>query len=305
MKPTVSVVMATHNYARYLPAAVESVLQQTLADWELIVIDDGSTDNTASVIKPYLDDSRIRYVRINQLGQTRAKNLGARLANADRIAFLDADDVWLPQKLAKQMAVLDQSPSVGVVFTRRCLIDDAGNERPASDPQPPRGRVLPEIFLRNFVCFSSVLVRRELLERVGGFDPEWDLSIDYDLWLRIAPLAEFDYVDEVLVRYRTGHGNLSRKLADRVAIATAIMNRTVGRCPLPDGVVAEGYASTFRSMGYVLRGTEPIESIRWYLRAIRWPSGRLLSCKGLIASILISLLRRPALSTPENLRANR
>jgi glycosyltransferase involved in cell wall biosynthesis len=301
MTPTVSVVMAAKDYARFLPVAVESVFAQTVPDWELLVIDDGSTDETPEAVKPFLTDRRVRYVRSDRLGQSRAKNLGVGLSRGKFIAFLDADDLWKPTKLEKQLALLLANPDTGVVFCLRELIDESGNLLPRSERRglpPPAGRVLAEIFVRNFVCFSSVAVRREVFDRVGGFDPRLDLAIDYDLWLRAARHYGFDYVPEELVLYRTGHGNLSKKLADRIATAFSIMHRR--RAGVPAAAVAEGYASTARSMGWLLRGAEPWAAAKWYLRALRYPSGRLESLKGL--TWLLRGKRVPV--SPENSSAN-
>jgi glycosyltransferase involved in cell wall biosynthesis len=299
MTPTVSVVMAAKNYARFLPAAVESVFAQTVSDWELIIIDDGSTDETPAAIKPFLADRRVRYVRSDRLGQSRAKNLGVGLSRSEVVAFLDADDLWKPTKLEKQLVLLRAKPDAGVVFCLRELIDESGDllPRPAV-LAPPSGRVLADIFVRNFVCFSAVAVRRDVFDHVGGFDPQLDLSIDYDLWLRVARHYGFDYVPEELVLYRTGHGNLSQKLADRIATVFSIMH--LRRAGVPAGAVAEGYASTARGMGWLLRGVEPWAAAGWYLRALLYPSGRLESLKG-----LAWLLRRKRVPvTPENASEN-
>ena len=110
MTPRVSVVMAAKNYARFLPAAVESVLAQTFADWELLIIDDGSTDDTPEAVRPFLADPRVRYFRSDRLGQPRAKNLGIGLSRGEFVAFLDADDAWLPTKLEKQLALFARRP---------------------------------------------------------------------------------------------------------------------------------------------------------------------------------------------------
>jgi glycosyltransferase involved in cell wall biosynthesis len=306
--PVVSVVMAAKNYARFLPAAVESVLAQTVADWELVVIDDGSTDATPAAVRPYLSDQRIRYFRSDRLGQPRAKNLGAGLARSDVIAYLDADDAWRPTKLEKQLALLNSRPEVGVCFSRRLLIDEAGTPRPATDPTPPRGRVTEPLFVRNFVCFSSAVVRRAVLDRVGGFDPRWDLAIDYDLWLRAARHTEFDYVDEELVLYRTGHGNLSQKLSDRVATVVSIMTRHAGRLGLAAEVsppaVAEGFASTCRTLGYVLRPSEPRAAAGWYWKALMRPGRRLLAAKGLAACGVTWVSGKRATGSAENATVN-
>ncbi|HJZ58926.1 MAG TPA: glycosyltransferase [Gemmataceae bacterium] len=310
MIPFVSVVMAAKDYARFLPQAVESVRAQTFGDWELLVIDDGSSDHTPQAVQPFLADRRIRYVRSDRLGQPRAKNLGIGISRGEFVAFLDADDAWQPTKLQKQLAVLHERPEVGVVFCRRSLIDEAGNHLPAKPTSPPpRGRVLSEMFVQNFVCFSSVMVRREVFAHVGRFDPQWDLAIDYDLWLRVAKHHAFDFVDEELVLYRTGHGNLSKKLADRVATALSIMHRAETRYRIGEtvssNVIAEGNASTCRTIGYVMRCAEPHTAAKWYTRALRWRSGWWHSAKGLVASLLGLFRRRRSVGSAENASANR
>jgi glycosyltransferase involved in cell wall biosynthesis len=302
--PLVSVVMAAKNYARFLPEAVGSVAAQTFADWELLVVDDGSADDTPAAVRPFLADPRVRYVRSDRLGQSRAKNLGVRLGRGALVAFLDADDAWEPTKLAKQLAVFDADPAVGVVFCRRTLMDEAGDPLPPpAVPPPPRGRVLDEMFVQNFVCFSSAVVRREVLSQVGAFDPHLELAVDYDLWLRVAKHHAFDFVGEALVRYRTGHGNLSKRLLDRVDTALSIMRRH-GAGVRP-GAVAEARSSTCRTLGYVLRGAEPAAAAGWYLRALRWPGGRVAAAKGLAAAAVRLATGRRTPGAAANAAANR
>jgi len=309
-RPAVSVVMAAKNYARFLPAAVESVVAQTFHDWELVVVDDGSSDDTPDAIRPYLADRRVRYVRSDRLGQSRAKNLGVGLSRGEYVAFLDADDAWRPTKLERQLALFRDRPEVGVVFCRRSLIDANGRPLPSPpSPPPPRGRVPDRMFVQNFVCFSSVVVRRGVFDHVGRFDPQWDLAIDYDLWLRVAKYHDFDFIDDALVLYRTGHGNLSQKLADRVATALSIMHRAETRYGIgdvvPNGVIAAGYASTCRTIGYVMRASEPITAARWCWKALGWASGRTASAKGLVASLLAMASGKRATGSAENAAANR
>lgn len=301
MTPTVSVVMAAKNYAKFLPVAVESVIVQTFADWELVIVDDGSTDATPAAVKPYLADRRVRYVRSDKLGQSRAKNLGIHLSRGEAIAFLDADDSWKPTKLEKQLALLRDD--VGVVFCGRELIDESGAllaKQPAANP--PTGRVADAIFVQNFVCFSSAMVRRQVFDRVGSFDPLLDLAIDYDLWQRVARHYSFNYVPEPLVQYRTGHGNLSQKLSDRVATAFSIKHRYRSR--VSDRAVAEAYASTALTMGWVLRGAEPRTALGWYLRALPWPHRRWDTLKGIVASTLNIVRRRKDSTSAENRGVN-
>lgn len=188
-------------------------------------------------------------------------------------------------------------------------MNEAGVIAPSKpSPNPPRGHVLPRMFTQNFVCFSSCVVRRVVFSHVGRFDPQWDLAIDYDLWLRVARHHAFDFVDEELVLYRTGHGNLSKKLSDRVATAMSIMDCAVSRYGLDDvprEVIAEGYASTCRTMGYVMRPSEPATAAKWYLQALRWPSERMTTVKGLVATGLKWMSRNREAASSENASENR
>ena len=308
--PSVSVVMAAKNYAQFLPAAVESVLAQTVADWELVIVDDGSSDDTPRAVRRYLHDSRVRCVRSDRLGQPRAKNLGVRLTTAPLIAFLDADDAWHPDKLARQLPLF-RDPRVGVAYCHRTLIDEAGTPYPAQPAQSlPAGPTLPAIFARNFVCFSSAVVRREAFELAGGFDPDLDLAIDYDLWLRVAAHAEFAGIADKLVLYRTGHANLSKRLADRVLTADSIMTRALERRDLgerlPKSLVGEGYASTYRALAHTLSRGEPWAALTWYARAASRPgSRRLAALKGMAGCFARGLLGKRAAVTGENAAANR
>ena len=308
MTPAVSVVMAAKNYARFLPEAVQSVLAQTFTDWELLIIDDGSTDHTPVAVRPFLADRRVRYFRSDTLGQPRAKNLGIGLSRGAFVAFLDADDAWESTKLEKQFAIFTAKPDVGVVFCKRSFMDEESSLLPAKLPSGfPRGHTFPQMFTQNFICFSSVVVKRDVFSHVGRFDPLWDLAIDYDLWLRVTKFHQVDFVDEELVRYRTGHGNLSKKLRDRVDTAMSIMHRAETRygaaADIPPEVIADGYASTCQTIGYTMRASEPVAALKWYLRALAWHARRVISLKGLVASTL-ALRKTRVKGSAENASSN-
>lgn len=272
MPPAVSVVIASRNYGRYLAGAIQSVLGQTWYDLEVVVIDDGSTDDTPAVVQSFQADPRVHYHRTDGLGQSRAKNLGIQLAQAPLIAFLDGDDEWLPSKLERQLPLF-HSLDVGVVYARRTCMNEAGQEVPTPTVKLVRGQLYDELLCANPICFSSVIVRREVFEAIGLFDPNLPLAIDYDLWLRVARHFEFDYVEEPLVRYRTGHANLSSRIAERITAVLSILRRSlVGRSNMEDArpvAVAEAWGSTHRTMGFVLRTTRPLTAAGWYLRAGR------------------------------------
>jgi glycosyltransferase involved in cell wall biosynthesis len=289
MPPAVSVVIASRNYGRYLAGAIQSVLRQTWHDLEVVVIDDGSTDDTPAVVQPFRADPRVHYHRTDGLGQSRAKNLGIQLSQAPLIAFLDGDDEWLPNKLEQQLPLFHQL-DVGVVYARRTCMNEAGQELPTPTVKLVRGQLYDELLRANPICFSSVIVRRGVFEAVGLFDPNLPLAIDYDLWLRVARHFEFDYVDEPLVRYRTGHANLSSRIVERITVVLSILRRSlIGRrneVNTEPAAVAEAWGSTCRTMGYVLRARKPLSAAGWYLRAGRFDGHLWKSFKSAVRCLL-------------------
>jgi glycosyltransferase involved in cell wall biosynthesis len=225
MKAAVSIVIAAYNYGRYLGAALASVRAQTFPDWEALVVDDGSTDDTPAVAAAFLHDPRFRYVRVAHRGQPGAKNFGIRHTAAPLVAFLDADDIWLPRKLERQVARFESDRSLGLVFSARRIIDGDGFELEHVEPRLHRGDVLEPLLGRNFICFSSTVLPRRVLDEVGLFDEQLPLAIDYDLWLRVARRYRFDFVDEPLLKYRMGHASLSSRRAERIAAVGGILER--------------------------------------------------------------------------------
>jgi len=284
----ISIVVASRNYGRYIGEALDSVQRQTFTDFDLAIIDDGSSDDTASIVQSYLRDPRIRYYPSNRLGQSRAKNLGIGLTSAAYIAYLDADDAWFPEKLDRQFRLMEASPKVGVSYCRRRLIGPDGDYLPTTQQPLHRGPILDRVMVQNSICFSSVMIRREVLEHVGGFDPQLELGIDFELWLRVGMHYEFDYINEPLVKYRTGHGNLSTRLCDRMVSAMSVKRRFLYRRGganrlAPDQVTAS-WASTYRTMGYLQRSMNVLAACKWYGRAM-WTDGQWgRSCRSMLAS---------------------
>lgn len=271
MNSDVSVIIAAKNYGHYLPLAIESALQQSLPALEIIVLDDGSTDDTPQIIKNYCGShSLIKGVRLDGLGLSRARNIGIELSKGRFVALLDADDLWEPEKLHKQMPLFENS-EVGVVYSRRTLIDPQGVSMPPENAVMFRGNLFNTFVRTNPVCSSSVVIRREVLDHVGIFDPKVPMAVDYDLWLRVSPFYQFDYVDEPLVKYRTGHANMSSRLSDRVEVIIHLLEKTLNRKDLPvkpdPEAVAEGWGSTCRSMAYAIRRRNRIAAAKWYLKA--------------------------------------
>jgi glycosyltransferase involved in cell wall biosynthesis len=276
MTPAVSVAIATYNYARFLPAAIESVLGQTMGDLEIIVIDDGSTDDTPVAMERYRKEPRVRYERIAHVGVAAAKNAAIRRARAPVVALLDADDVWLSDKLERQMPLMDAAEKPAVVYSRRLEIDENGNLLKYRQPVLHRGRVLAAMFRENFVCYSSALVRREVFDHAGYFDEGLPLAVDYDFWLRVALCYSFDYVDEPLVKYRRGHGSLSSRDAERTCLALEIMDRFLergGREALSPAVIRRARAETYCTLVLALRDESRLSALGYNLKALALAPG--------------------------------
>jgi len=197
----VSVIIPNYNYGRYLPAAIESVLGQSHPHREILVVDDGSTDESLEVLRRYGD--RIRWFQQSRQGVSAARNRGIHESHGAFVAFLDSDDLWYREKLARQLVAFDR-PSVGMVYCGRQLIDGEGQWLQTQQPRH-NGWLLKEIALLRWAQApggSTALVRRACFDRIGLFDPALSTSADWDLWRRLACAYEIQVVPEPLVSYR-------------------------------------------------------------------------------------------------------
>ncbi len=202
----ISVIIPTFNRFPFLCRAVDSVLNQTHGDVEIIVVDDGSTDDTPTLFPSQFPE--IQYVKVEHSGLPAvARNTGIRLAKGEFIAFLDSDDQWLPEKLSQQVTVFQRQPTVGLVCSNAFVVRQ--HEKKPSQPylrndQGHSGQVLSELLEDNFIVTSTAMVRRAALERVGLFCEDRTLQAveDYDLWLRMAAQSEIAYLGALLAVYR-------------------------------------------------------------------------------------------------------
>lgn len=206
----ISVIIPTYNYARYLPRAIDSVLSQTYKDYEIVVVDDGSTDNTKEVLGPYMD--KIRYIYQSNTGISGARNRAIKESQGKYIAFLDADDSWVPEKLTIQMDVFEKNPSVGLVYSKVTLFREDGTiveVYPTRDP----GKNAQELAERlGYLPTSTIMASKSLVEQVGSFDENLPTSEDLDLWVRIARAARIYEVAGPVLAYHYNHGgNISSK----------------------------------------------------------------------------------------------
>lgn len=212
--PAVTVIIPTYNSARFLLGAIQSVQQQSVSDWELIIVDDGSTDGTGEQIAQQVHDSRVRVIRQPNHGDAAARNTGILASQSPWLAFLDADDLWKPDKLQRQLLVMSAHPEVSVVY---CGIEvetlsPAGDSISRSTVEPPEileNSLYEELLIRNVITgsHSSVMIRREVFELAGLFDERFRIS-DIDLWIRLALKHSFFGILEPLVVIRK-HGENS------------------------------------------------------------------------------------------------
>lgn len=220
----ISVIIPAYQSANTIADAIHSVLNQSFQDFEIIVIDDGSTDMIEEVLIPFKD--KIKFLRQKNLGVAVARNHGIKNSSGEIIAFLDADDIWFPDKLALQMALFNKNPNLGVVFGNVYFWSlGKFHGKTYFDFFPPhRGQILLPLFANDFIPLLSILVRRKTLEQVGLFDENVRYVEDYELLLRIALDWDFDYIEKPLGAYRISSQQVSKNFTQ---VATFLLNMKI------------------------------------------------------------------------------
>ena len=211
----VSVIIPTYNCAVRLRGAIDSVLNQSYQDFEIVVVDDGSTDNTKETVKSISRQypNKINYVYQENAGPAAARNRGLQIANGEYIAFLDADDIWLPLKIERQVALLERLPETGFVYCNCHFVDSEGREIPdyVRKVTLHRGDVLLDLFLDFFIITSGLIFRNGCLKTVGLFDEALHVGEDYDFILRLAKHYKAEVVEEKLWNRVVRPDSLSRQ----------------------------------------------------------------------------------------------
>jgi glycosyltransferase involved in cell wall biosynthesis len=225
-RPAVTVIIPTFNRAAIVGRAIRSVLAQTCQDWELIVVDDGSTDGTEQGVRSF-SDHRIKYIRHERnRGGAAARNTGIRCARGEYVAFLDSDDEWLPEKLEKELEVFrDSDPEVGLVYSGQIVLDERGRVLKVGMPRKS-GWVHGALLESNFIgSCSRVTVKKQVLDRVAGFDETFLNGEDSDLWLRVAKVWKIACVPYCLVRRYLLSDRLTASLWDICAGRERILQK--------------------------------------------------------------------------------
>jgi GT2 family glycosyltransferase len=252
--PTVSVVIPTYNSAAFLRGAIQSVLSQTYSDFEVIVVDDGSTDNTESVAHSFGD--RVSYVKQENKGAGAARNHGIKRSQGKYVAFLDSDDLWLPGKLTEQIPLLDRESKIGLVYSDWAVVPEQGEAEPSYLRNRPAasGHVFDELIQCGFILTSGTVVRRSCLDDVGYFDETLSIAQDYDLWLRICYRWKVALVNKPLVIKRNRGGNLSSNLpktgAERILLFEKVLQKFSDIAPRSRCLVRRQLALNYWDMGY-------------------------------------------------------
>lgn len=207
--PKISVIMPAYNAERYIREAIDSILRQTWSDFELIIIDDGSTDSTAAIIAEYTDN-RIRFCpNAQNMGVAATLNRGLELACGAYIARMNADDISLPERFAKQAAYLDAHPDVtvcGTAIELFCEGSVTGTRFPAAGPE----KLKEDLFFSCGIAHPSVMMRRAAILELGGYDPAFNGMEDYELWCRVAEKGKITVLPEILLRYRIHSGQVTQ-----------------------------------------------------------------------------------------------
>lgn len=210
--PKVAVIIPCYNGARYLEQTLQSALEQSLNDKQILAVDDGSCDETLTILERF--SPRVKVLQQSHQGTQAARNLAIRCSDSEYVALLDQDDLWLSTKLTTQVKILEDHPEVGLCYTNVQTIDERG--APLDKPQPPFATLAhgESAFLRllegNFITASSVVLRRAILEKVGLFSSDYPYAGDWHLWLRVATFSSIDGCPEVLTLYRWHSANASR-----------------------------------------------------------------------------------------------
>ncbi|GAK58176.1 glycosyl transferase family protein [Candidatus Vecturithrix granuli] len=206
----VSVIIPTYNRAAWLKEAIDSVLSQSAQAIELIIVDDGSTDQTHELVAGYGD--QIHYLYQDNQGVSSARNLGIRSSHGQYTALLDSDDLWLPDKLARQIAIMEQQPDLQLCHTEEIWIRRGVRVNPKKKHQKYGGYIFPYCLPLCVISPSSVMIRRSLFDNVGYFDETLPACEDYDLWLRITKTYPVHFIETPLIMKRGGHEDqLSQK----------------------------------------------------------------------------------------------
>ena len=297
--PRVTVVIPTYNAAAYLTDTLESVCGQTYTDFELLIVDDGSNDTTLALARQFESRLSLRIIEQQNSGPAAARNNGVRAARGELVAFIDSDDLMLPQRLAAQVAMFEADPALGLVHTDLMTFDERGviHATRRAFSNPCGGQVLGQLLIDNFITTSTVMAPRARLIEAGLFDEARRISEDFDLWLRMAERWSVGYVEQPMVKYRRRPGSLSE---DKLRTGLAALEVVESFWNSHAAYARENAGLRRRSLAHHLQvaGSAAIvqgrsaTGLHCLMRALRFAPGELSIWKWLLKALLAPL--RPA-----------
>lgn len=292
--PRVSIVVPAYNSQAYISQALQSIRGQTFTDWEILVIDDGSTDLTLQTAKA--SNVPFRYFSQAHRGPGAARNMGIKESLGEWVAFLDADDVWLPTKLADQFQAVDQCSGVGAVYCDAYLKEnDKVLERKSDQVQLPSGDIALQVLLDpRIICTSTLLFRKALWSKVGMFDESSPISEDWEWFVRLACHTPIIDVSEPLVNYRLHAGNTHRNLDLNLPHARRMLKKAIFsfesiKGKLPAELRRRLWHTFFQTYGIAyLFAWRPAKALPFFVRAMLCSPTNLRNYGYISASVLPS-----------------
>jgi glycosyltransferase involved in cell wall biosynthesis len=277
MKPLVSILMPVYNCAEYIEAAIQSCLSQTYENFEIIIIDDGSTDETSSIIHSFSGHDNFMALRQTNAGRGAACNKGIKTAKGSLISFCDADDLLHDKKLELQANVMIKYPEIGLLHTARTAINNAGEvigHPHARDNRIEIYKATQKLFHRNYICGPSVMIRNECFDEAGYFDESLEQNEDHDLYLRISLAYKFGYLNQEIYKYRKHDGQITQKRQQRESYKELVLKRFVKKHPnaVTKNDMNIAFANIHKSRGHELLKNDknPVAARREFLKSLQY-----------------------------------
>lgn len=271
-EPLVSVVTPTFNRADFIEEAVNSVLAQTYANYELLIVDDGSTDDTRKLLEPALADPRIQYFHQENQGQSIARNHALSKARGELVCFLDSDNYWPTEKLRAQVELFKQKPEYDVIYGDVVIVDEKGQEVTRQNMKRYSGNIAKYMVRDNCVSMNTAMVRRRCFDELGGMSNTRRVADDYELWLKFSAIYRFLYIPEFLAYYRVMEDQISSDKTRRLASNWQIISDF--RREFPEAMTEKEFDSGFaafhrRKARYLASQGAKIEAVSEIGRALR------------------------------------
>jgi len=263
-QPLMSIIVPTYNRESFIVEAIQSVLEQTYSNWELIIVDDGSTDNTLETIKDIITDDRISYYHQKNQGQSVARNVGINKSTGEYICFLDSDNKWLQNRLEISVKVILNNPQVDIVYGDSISIDIQGHEISRHVMKKYSGHVTKELIKDNFISMNAAIAKKKCFDEMGAFNEKDRLAEDYELWLRFSTKYTFMHIPEFMALYRVMEDQLSTDKDKRLYANECIIRKFKETYPQVLSTVEWGQGFSF----FYVRKSNYERSVKRYKQSL-------------------------------------